>query len=88
MDNPVGAGFSYVDKADAYAKDLATVTSDMMFLLKVFFDDHKEFQVSGGLRNSEGLAVIALNPSDANTLKELHAQLIPKKTFLYPGIRL
>uniref|UniRef100_A0AC11EN79 Serine carboxypeptidase 1 n=1 Tax=Ovis aries TaxID=9940 RepID=A0AC11EN79_SHEEP len=44
VDNPVGAGFSYVDKADAYAKDLATVTSDMMFLLKVFFDDHKEFQ--------------------------------------------
>lgn len=84
----MGAGFSYVDKADAYAKDLATVTSDMMFLLKVFFDEHKEFQVSGGLRNSEGLAVIALNPSGANTCKELHAQLIPEKTFLYPGIRL
>ncbi|ELK01699.1 retinoid-inducible serine carboxypeptidase [Pteropus alecto] len=44
VDNPVGTGFSYVDKDDAYAKDLATVASDMMVLLKTFFDCHKEFQ--------------------------------------------
>ncbi|XP_037351330.1 retinoid-inducible serine carboxypeptidase [Talpa occidentalis] len=44
VDNPVGAGYSYVNKSDAYAKDLATVASDMMVLLKTFFDCHKEFQ--------------------------------------------
>ena len=85
----MGAGFSYVNKTNAYARDLATVVSDMIFLLKSFFDFHKEFEVSGPQKQlSEGLAVIALNPSGANTRKELHAQLIPEKTFLYPGIRL
>ncbi|KAI5128659.1 retinoid-inducible serine carboxypeptidase [Manis pentadactyla] len=44
VDNPVGTGFSYVNRSDAYAKDLATVVSDMMVLLKTFFDSHKEFQ--------------------------------------------
>lgn len=44
VDNPVGAGFSYVNKTDAYARDLATVVSDMIFLLKSFFDFHKEFE--------------------------------------------
>ncbi|XP_053426366.1 retinoid-inducible serine carboxypeptidase [Nycticebus coucang] len=44
VDNPVGTGFSYVNSSDAYAKDLATVASDMMVLLKTFFDCHKEFQ--------------------------------------------
>ncbi|KAL2765290.1 retinoid-inducible serine carboxypeptidase precursor [Daubentonia madagascariensis] len=44
VDNPVGSGFSYVNKSNAYAKDLATVASDMMVLLKTFFDCHKEFQ--------------------------------------------
>ncbi|XP_003912838.1 retinoid-inducible serine carboxypeptidase isoform X1 [Papio anubis] len=44
VDNPVGTGFSYVNGSGAYAKDLATVASDMMVLLKTFFDRHKEFQ--------------------------------------------
>ncbi|XP_003795608.1 retinoid-inducible serine carboxypeptidase [Otolemur garnettii] len=44
VDNPVGTGFSYVNNSAAYAKDLATVASDMMVLLKTFFDCHKEFQ--------------------------------------------
>lgn len=44
VDNPVGTGFSYVNTTDAYAKDLDTVASDMMVLLKSFFDCHKEFQ--------------------------------------------
>ncbi|XP_057571442.1 retinoid-inducible serine carboxypeptidase isoform X2 [Hippopotamus amphibius kiboko] len=44
VDNPVGTGFSYVNKSDAYAKDLATVASDMMVLLKTFFGCHREFQ--------------------------------------------
>ncbi|XP_004684459.2 PREDICTED: retinoid-inducible serine carboxypeptidase [Condylura cristata] len=43
VDNPVGTGYSYVNKSDAYAKDLAMVASDMMVLLKTFFDCHKEF---------------------------------------------
>jgi serine carboxypeptidase 1 len=46
VDNPVGTGFSYVNQSGEYAKDLATVASDMMVLLKTFFDCHKEFQVS------------------------------------------
>ncbi|VTJ82572.1 Hypothetical predicted protein, partial [Marmota monax] len=45
VDNPVGTGFSYVNKSNAYAKDLATVASDMMVLLKTFFSCHKEFQM-------------------------------------------
>ncbi|XP_012604031.2 retinoid-inducible serine carboxypeptidase [Microcebus murinus] len=44
VDNPVGSGFSYVNKSNAYARNLATVASDMMVLLKSFFDCHKEFQ--------------------------------------------
>ncbi|XP_004859858.1 retinoid-inducible serine carboxypeptidase [Heterocephalus glaber] len=44
VDNPVGTGFSYVNTTDAYAKDLATVASDMLVLLKTFFNCHKEFQ--------------------------------------------
>ncbi|XP_026942935.1 retinoid-inducible serine carboxypeptidase isoform X4 [Sagmatias obliquidens] len=44
VDNPVGTGFSYVNKSDAYTKDLAMVASDMMVLLKTFFECHKEFQ--------------------------------------------
>ncbi|KAG8518293.1 Retinoid-inducible serine carboxypeptidase [Galemys pyrenaicus] len=44
VDNPVGTGYSCVNKSDAYAKNLTTVASDMMVLLKTFFDCHKEFQ--------------------------------------------
>uniref|UniRef100_A0A452SZD2 Carboxypeptidase n=1 Tax=Ursus maritimus TaxID=29073 RepID=A0A452SZD2_URSMA len=44
VDNPVGTGFSCVNKSDAYAKDLATVASDMMVLLRTFFCRHEEFQ--------------------------------------------
>lgn len=46
VDNPVGTGFSYVDKDGMYAKDLAMVASDMMVLLKSFFSCRPEFQVS------------------------------------------
>ncbi|XP_029401993.1 retinoid-inducible serine carboxypeptidase [Mus pahari] len=46
VDNPVGTGFSYVNTTDAYAKNLDMVASDMMVLLKSFFDCHKEFQFS------------------------------------------
>lgn len=59
----MGTGFSYVDKDDAYAKDLATVASDMMVLLKTFFDCHKEFQVSkdSGIAKQ---AVVTLHPPE------------------------
>lgn len=44
VDNPVGTGFSYTDKPDSYATDVATVASDMLVLLKDFFDQSKDFQ--------------------------------------------
>ncbi|XP_010903969.2 retinoid-inducible serine carboxypeptidase [Esox lucius] len=44
VDNPVGTGFSYTDTDKAFATDVATVASDMMVLLKHFFDKMKEFQ--------------------------------------------
>lgn len=45
VDNPVGTGYSYTDNDDALAKDVATVASDMMVLLKSFFSRKTEFQV-------------------------------------------
>ncbi|XP_041073047.1 retinoid-inducible serine carboxypeptidase [Carcharodon carcharias] len=44
VDNPVGAGYSYTTNADAFAKDLTTVVTDMMILLKEFFKMKPEFQ--------------------------------------------
>ncbi|KAJ6656415.1 hypothetical protein lerEdw1_003703, partial [Lerista edwardsae] len=46
VDNPVGTGYSYVTNSSAYAKDLSMVTSDMMVLLKKFFNCRTEFQAS------------------------------------------
>uniref|UniRef100_A0A4W5QEC5 Carboxypeptidase n=1 Tax=Hucho hucho TaxID=62062 RepID=A0A4W5QEC5_9TELE len=44
VDNPVGTGFSYADTDEAFATDVATVASDMLVLLKQFFDKKEEFQ--------------------------------------------
>ncbi|XP_051905680.1 retinoid-inducible serine carboxypeptidase [Hippocampus zosterae] len=44
VDNPVGSGFSYCDKPDCYATNVATVASDMLTLLKHFFAKVDEFQ--------------------------------------------
>ncbi|XP_036125411.1 retinoid-inducible serine carboxypeptidase [Molossus molossus] len=44
VDNPVGTGFSYVNKSAIYARDLATVASDMLVLLESFFSCRQEFQ--------------------------------------------
>uniref|UniRef100_A0A3Q0S9I6 Carboxypeptidase n=1 Tax=Amphilophus citrinellus TaxID=61819 RepID=A0A3Q0S9I6_AMPCI len=44
VDNPVGTGFSYTDRPDAYATNVATVASDMLVLLKNFFTEKPEFQ--------------------------------------------
>lgn len=45
VDNPVGTGFSYTDRPDGYATNVATVASDMLVLLKQFFTKRAEFQV-------------------------------------------
>lgn len=45
VDNPVGTGFSYTDRPDRYATDVATVASDMLVLLQRFFKERPEFQV-------------------------------------------
>ncbi|KAF0032241.1 retinoid-inducible serine carboxypeptidase [Scophthalmus maximus] len=44
VDNPVGTGFSYTERPDGYATDVATVASDMLVLLKHFFGERAEFQ--------------------------------------------
>ncbi|XP_031174041.1 retinoid-inducible serine carboxypeptidase [Sander lucioperca] len=44
VDNPVGTGFSYTDRPDGYATDVATVASDMLVLLQHFFKKMSEFQ--------------------------------------------
>ncbi|XP_044531006.1 retinoid-inducible serine carboxypeptidase [Gracilinanus agilis] len=44
VDNPVGTGFSFVNHSDAYAQDLDMVASDMMVLLKSFFNSRPEFE--------------------------------------------
>ncbi|XP_034045575.1 retinoid-inducible serine carboxypeptidase [Thalassophryne amazonica] len=44
VDNPVGTGFSYTDKSDGYATNVAMVASDMLVLLKHFFTEKAEFQ--------------------------------------------
>uniref|UniRef100_H3D906 Carboxypeptidase n=1 Tax=Tetraodon nigroviridis TaxID=99883 RepID=H3D906_TETNG len=44
VDNPVGTGFSYTEKSDRYATDVAMVASDMLVLLKHFFTEKTEFQ--------------------------------------------
>ncbi|KAM7386132.1 hypothetical protein PAMA_008986 [Pampus argenteus] len=44
VDNPVGTGFSYTDRPDGYATNVATVASDMLVLLQHFFTEKAEFQ--------------------------------------------
>ncbi|XP_053195104.1 retinoid-inducible serine carboxypeptidase [Scomber japonicus] len=44
VDNPVGTGFSYAERPDGYATNVATVASDMLILLQHFFTERAEFQ--------------------------------------------
>lgn len=44
VDNPVGTGYSYTTDSGAFAKDVDTVASDMLVLLKAFFKSKPEFQ--------------------------------------------
>lgn len=45
VDNPVGTGFSYVDNDDAYAKDIDTITSDLLAFMIQFLERHPVFKV-------------------------------------------
>lgn len=46
VDNPVGAGYSYVDSDDAFTTDVSMIAADMMVLLTSFFNNPagKNFQ--------------------------------------------
>uniref|UniRef100_UPI00398EDBC4 retinoid-inducible serine carboxypeptidase n=1 Tax=Pristiophorus japonicus TaxID=55135 RepID=UPI00398EDBC4 len=44
VDNPVGSGYSYTTDDNAFATDLAMVVTDMMVVLKEFFQIKPEFQ--------------------------------------------
>ncbi|KAF3845810.1 hypothetical protein F7725_002888 [Dissostichus mawsoni] len=44
VDNPVGTGFSYTDRPDAFATNVATVASDMLVLLQHFFTQRADLQ--------------------------------------------
>lgn len=44
VDNPVGTGFSYTDRSNAYATNVSMVASDMLVLLKTFFSTQDDFQ--------------------------------------------
>ena len=47
VDNPVGTGYSYVDKDSAYTHDVEEIADDMLVLLKTFFGGKGEpFQVN------------------------------------------
>lgn len=44
IDNPVGAGFSYVDDYSYLTKNNAEIGSDMVSFLKAFYKKHPEFE--------------------------------------------
>ncbi|XP_075034167.1 retinoid-inducible serine carboxypeptidase [Mixophyes fleayi] len=44
VDNPVGTGYSYTTDSGAFAKDVDTISTDMLVLLKEFFESKPEFQ--------------------------------------------
>lgn len=44
VDNPVGTGYSYTTDSGAFAKDVDTVSRDMLVLLQHFFSSKPEFQ--------------------------------------------
>jgi carboxypeptidase C (cathepsin A) len=52
VDNPVGAGYSYVDSDDAFTTDVSMIAADMMVLLTSFFNNPagKNFQVCTTLK--------------------------------------
>ncbi|XP_064819026.1 retinoid-inducible serine carboxypeptidase-like [Oncorhynchus masou masou] len=75
VDNPVGTGFSYTDSDEAFATDVATVASDMLVLLKQFFNKEEEFQVGS-----------ASHWSDHQGWVQLHTGRITRGGFSFPGV--
>jgi len=45
VDNPVGAGYSYVDDPEAYTRDVAEITSDLIVVLRAVLERAPEFAV-------------------------------------------
>jgi serine carboxypeptidase 1 len=43
VDNPVGAGYSYVDDSSAYTRDVAEITSDLTVVLRAVIERAPEF---------------------------------------------
>jgi len=46
VDNPVGSGYSYVSSSDAYTKNIDEIASDMVALLKGFYNVHQELKTN------------------------------------------
>jgi serine carboxypeptidase 1 len=46
VDNPVGSGFSYVEKEDLLVKNNLDIAKDLVALLKDFFSKLSEFQTT------------------------------------------
>uniref|UniRef100_A0A914UGU9 Serine carboxypeptidase n=1 Tax=Plectus sambesii TaxID=2011161 RepID=A0A914UGU9_9BILA len=44
IDNPVGAGFSYVTDQSAYTKNLTGIVNDLVSWAKIFFSEHPKFR--------------------------------------------
>jgi len=44
VDNPVGAGFSYVDQAAAYTANVSIIGQDLLAWARVFFTKHSEYR--------------------------------------------
>ncbi|CAJ0582651.1 unnamed protein product, partial [Mesorhabditis spiculigera] len=70
VDNPVGAGFSYVDKDEALTKNVTQIGQDLLAWAKSFFTQHSEYRSRpfyifcesyGGKMSAEFARVIVAN---------------------------
>ena len=46
VDNPVGAGYSYVDDFSALTTDVEEITEDLLVVLKAVLEESPEFKVN------------------------------------------
>ncbi len=44
VDNPVGAGFSYVDTSSAYTTNVTEIGQDLLAWARTFFTVHSEYR--------------------------------------------
>jgi serine carboxypeptidase 1 len=51
IDNPVGAGYSYVDYKEALTTDVQQITDDLMVVIRTFIGNFPEFRVSASVAN-------------------------------------